>query len=149
MSERTPFWKDRPLTDFSRAEWESLCDGCGRCCLIKLEDEDTGELFYTGVTCRYMDLETCRCTEYERRTELVDGCLQVTPQNAADLSWMPRGCAYYRVAVGEELAPWHPLVSGDPESVHTAGVSVRSFAVSEQQLGDDLTFEDLIIEDLD
>ncbi len=131
-----PFWKAKPLTALNREEWESLCDGCARCCLEKLQDSDTDELFYTNIVCRYLDLESCRCTEYARRTELVPDCFRVTPDNIDELHWMPSTCAYRILAEGGELPDWHPLVSGNAESIHDAGIAVRSFAVSELQLND-------------
>jgi len=134
------FWEEKSLSEMSREEWESLCDGCARCCLIKLEDEDTHELFYTGVACRYLDRHSCRCTEYENRTTLVPDCLQVTRDNVDELYWMPQSCAYRLLAEGKKLPDWHPLISGDPNSVHEAGISVRGFAISEDEIAsvDDL-----------
>ena len=123
MSE--PFWKTKTLAQMTQAEWESLCDGCGRCCLNKLEDEETGKYYYTDVGCRLLDGETCRCRDYPNRLEKVDDCEQLTPDNVAQLAWLPPSCAYRLVAEGKDLYWWHPLVSGDPETVHIAGVSVR------------------------
>ena len=123
MSE--PFWKTKTLAQMTQAEWESLCDGCGRCCLNKLEDEETGKYFYTDVGCRLLDGETCRCRDYPNRLARVDDCEQLTPDNVAELDWLPPSCAYRLVAEGKDLYWWHPLVSGDPETVHIAGVSVR------------------------
>lgn len=126
-----PFWKTKALTGMNRAEWESLCDGCGRCCLVKLEDEDTGRVFYTDVVCGLMDRETCRCGDYENRQTHVPDCVKLTPDDLSWLAWMPPSCAYRLIAEGEDLAWWHPLVSGDPESVHRAGVSVRGRCIGE------------------
>ena len=109
----------------SRAEWESLCDGCARCCLVKLEDEDTSRIYYTDVGCRLLDQNTCRCTDYAHRSARVRDCLRLTPRRAASYGWLPPTCAYRLVAEGRELYWWHPLVSGDPATVHQAGVSVR------------------------
>jgi len=119
------FWKDKTLEEMTDAEWESLCDGCARCCLIKLEDADTGEVHYTSLVCNLLDTERCQCTRYPQRHELVPDCIQFTPELAATLSWLPDTCAYRVLAEGLDLPEWHPLVSGRPESVHEAGISVR------------------------
>ena len=123
MSE--PFWKTKTLAQMTQAEWESLCDGCGRCCLNKLEDEETGKYYYTDVGCRLLDGETCRCRDYPNRQALVDDCERLTPENVSQLGWLPPSCAYRLIAEGKDLYWWHPLVSGDPETGHSAGVSVR------------------------
>jgi hypothetical protein len=108
------------------SEWESLCDGCGKCCLNKLEEEEgAAETFYTDVGCRLLDGQTCRCRDYPRRLELVDDCVRLTPESLATINWLPPSCAYVLLAEGKDLYWWHPLVSGDPETVHAAGVSVR------------------------
>jgi uncharacterized cysteine cluster protein YcgN (CxxCxxCC family) len=107
------------------AEWESLCDGCGRCCLLKLLDEDTGEVFYTDIVCRLYDEDTCRCRNYAGRGGVVDDCILLTPEKVRTIAWLPPSCAYRLVAEGRDLRPWHPLVSGSPETVHTAGVSTK------------------------
>ncbi len=120
-----PFWQGRALEDFSQAEWESLCDGCGRCCLVKLEDEDTGEIHFTDLGCKLLDGETCRCSDYRRRRQRVRDCLKLTPSSVRSLPWLPPTCAYRLVAEGRNLAWWHPLVSGSSETVHEAGISVR------------------------
>jgi uncharacterized cysteine cluster protein YcgN (CxxCxxCC family) len=119
-----PFWK-KPLEALTRAEWEQLCDGCGRCCLVKLEDEDTARIHYTDVACRLFEAGTCRCRNYGRRRERVPDCVKLTPETVRTIPWLPPTCAYRVRAEGRDLASWHPLVSGDPESVHTAGISVR------------------------
>lgn len=131
-----PFWKAKSLTDMSRTEWESLCDGCAKCCLHKLEDEDTGEIAQTDVACRLLDMQTCGCTRYPERQRLVPDCVVLNPDNVGNLSWMPTTCAYRLLAEGKELFDWHPLVSGDPDSVHRAGISVRGRAVSEREAGE-------------
>jgi uncharacterized cysteine cluster protein YcgN (CxxCxxCC family) len=131
---RKPFWQTKTLEQMTAAEWESLCDGCGLCCLIRLEDEDTGEIIPTRVHCRLFDPATCRCSDYANRKAHVPDCIKLTPGNIQDLLWMPRSCAYRRLYEGRDLADWHPLVSGDPESVHRAGVSVRGQTVSEASL---------------
>ncbi len=131
-----PFWKHKILGELSRAEWESLCDGCGRCCLHKLEDLDTGEIHYTRVACRLLDLHTCRCTDYTRRTARVSDCEVLSPASVENLSWLPVTCAYRLISEGADLPAWHPLQSGDPETVHAAGISVRNLAVSEVDVDD-------------
>jgi hypothetical protein len=120
-----PFWKTKPLEEMTPAEWESLCDGCGRCCLIKLEDEDTGELYHTDVACALFDAGSCRCTDYLARSKRMPDCVTLTPADVRSLAWLPPTCAYRRIEEGKGLAWWHPLVSGDPRSVETAGVSVK------------------------
>lgn len=131
-----PFWKRKTLAELSRAEWESLCDGCGKCCLVKLQDPDTEEIAYTDVACRLLDGATCRCTDYARRKRRVRDCVVLTPAVVADLSWMPTTCAYRLVKEGRDLAWWHPLVSGDPDTVHAAGMSVRGRVISETLVKD-------------
>ncbi len=120
-----PFWKEKTLEDLTPAEWESLCDGCGRCCLVKLEDADTGQIHFTDVACKLLDAETCRCRDYANRRRKVHDCIGLTPDGARSLAWLPPSCAYRLVAEGRDLAWWHPLVSGRASSVHEAGVSVR------------------------
>ena len=131
-----PFWRRKTLAEMTRSEWESLCDGCAKCCLDKLEDDDTGEISYTEVACRLLDLGTCRCTDYSNRTRFVPDCVVLTPRTVARLTWLPSSCAYRLVSEGKDLEWWHPLVSGDPETVHRAGVSVRGRAVPEALAGD-------------
>jgi hypothetical protein len=135
MTASVPFWQTKTLAEMTAAEWESLCDGCGRCCLHKLRHDDTGELSFTNVACRLLDLHTCRCGNYAKRRRIVPDCVQLTPQSLAEIDWLPPSCAYRRLAEGRDLAWWHPLVSGDPETVHTAGVSVRGRAVGEKRAG--------------
>ncbi len=120
-----PFWRSKRLEEMSASEWESLCDGCGRCCLLKLEDEDTGEVHYTDVGCVLLDSGTCRCRDYPGRQAAVPDCLRLTPEAVRTVKWLPKTCGYRLVAEGRDLPGWHPLVSGDPESVHAAGISVR------------------------
>lgn len=123
---RPGYWRDRPLSDLDREEWEALCDGCGRCCLVKLEDEETEELAYTNVHCRLYDPKTCRCTSYALRKMLVPGCVQLTADNIEDAKeWMPSTCAYRLLAEGKDLPEWHPLVTGDPDSPRRAGISAN------------------------
>ena len=132
-----PFWQRKSLADMTKREWESLCDGCGKCCLVKLEDEDTGEIEVTRVACRLLDLGTCRCSDYSHRKKRVPDCVKLTVENIGALSWMPQTCAYRLIAEGKDLFDWHPLISGDPESVHRAGISLRGRVVSESDVDDE------------
>ena len=120
-----PFWRTLALTEMNTEQWESLCDGCARCCLQKLEDETTGEIFYTQVVCDLLDEETCRCGDYAHRSERVPQCVVLKPDILEQLHWMPSTCAYRLLAEGDDLPPWHPLVSGNKNSTHLAGMSVR------------------------
>lgn len=138
MTKQTPnaFWKTKTLAAMTRAEWESLCDGCGKCCLHKLEDEDTGEFVPTNVACRLLDRESGQCSNYRHRQAFVPECVRLTPARLQQIEWLPSTCAYLLVFEGKDLPDWHPLVSGDPESVHLAGQSVRGWTVSEDDAGD-------------
>ncbi len=131
-----PFWRRKSLAEMTDVEWESLCDGCAKCCLIKLEDEDTGEISYTDIACRLLDLGRCRCTRYPERSRLVPDCVVLAPEKVGDLGWMPSTCAYRLISEGRDLPWWHPLVSGDPNTVHEAGISVRGRVVPEARAGD-------------
>lgn len=131
-----PFWTRKRLDQMTAAEWESLCDGCGRCCLIKLEDADSGEIAYTDIACRLLDLGTCRCSDYTNRHAKVPDCVRLDASNIGAFGWMPSTCGYRLIAEGKDLAWWHPLVSGDPDSVHRAGISVRGRVVAEDRAGD-------------
>lgn len=126
-----PFWQTKRLDQMTDAEWESLCDGCAKCCLHKLEDRDTGRILQTNVACRLLNLTSCRCSRYAERARFVPDCVKVTPDNAGALRWMPRTCAYRLLAEGRDLPDWHPLLTGDPDSVHRAGQSVRGRAITE------------------
>lgn len=131
-----PFWRTKTLAQMTGAEWESLCDGCGLCCLIRFEDEETGEITPTRVACRLFDDATCRCVNYSARRRLVPDCIKLTPGNVGALPWMPRSCAYRRLHEGKELPLWHPLISGRAETVHEVGASVRGKTFSEVLLDD-------------
>lgn len=132
----TPFWQRKRLADMTPAEWESLCDGCGLCCLHKIMDEDSNDIAVTDVACRLLDLDTCRCSDYPNRRRHVPDCVHLTPETTANLNWLPSTCAYRLVDQGRDLFDWHPLVSGDPETVHRAGISARGAAVSEDDVDD-------------
>jgi uncharacterized protein len=135
MTDR-PFWEVKRLREMTRAEWESLCDGCGRCCLVRFEDEETGEVIPTRISCRLLDPATACCSNYPQRRRCVPDCIKLTPDKIEDLTWMPSSCAYRRLHEGRGLASWHPLVSGDPSSVQRAGISVAGKVVSETALED-------------
>ncbi len=130
-----PFWKTKRLAEMSAEEWESLCDGCGRCCLHKLRHEGSGALSFTNVACHLLDLGTARCSDYRHRRRRVPDCETLTAQSLRDIDWLPPTCAYRRLHEGKDLAWWHPLVSGRAETVHEAGISVRGRAVSEREAG--------------
>ncbi len=141
----TPFW-EKPLSQLNRDEWEQLCDGCARCCLIKLHDEEDETLYITSIACRYLDQDQCRCGCYQDRSDKVPECITVTEENIGDLWWMPSTCTYRLRAEGKPLPPWHPLISGDKDSIHHAGISIRYLATLEDQVeGEDL--EAFIIEE--
>jgi len=140
------FWRSKSLQEMSVSEWESLCDGCALCCLHKLEDEDTKEVFYTSVVCRLLDFDTCRCTQYEERCSLVPDCVKLTPQDVDEFHWLPPTCAYRLVYEGKDLPEWHPLVSGSQDSVITAGASVLNYyEVKDDEITED-DFVDYILE---
>ena len=144
--EQQPFWRTKSLEQMSREEWESLCDGCGRCCLIKLIDEDINDIHVTRLACKLLDCGTCRCKDYENRKKKVPDCVQINAKKVKKLRWLPKTCAYRVLSEGGDLAWWHPLVSGSPETVHEAGVSVQGWARSEGRI-DPANFYRYIIQD--
>ncbi|KPJ78427.1 MAG: hypothetical protein AMJ54_03525 [Deltaproteobacteria bacterium SG8_13] len=125
-----PFWETKTLLEMDRREWELLCDGCGICCLEKLQDTETGEVEYTAVACRYLNTSNCRCRVYADRLQANRKCVQITVDSISHMSWLPGSCAYRRLAEGKKLLDWHPLISGDPETVHSCGISVRDRVIS-------------------
>lgn len=133
-----PFWKRKRLDELDQDEWESLCDGCGLCCLQKLEDEDDpNAIYYTRIACKLLDLKTCQCSNYPKRREFVPDCIQLTPADAESFAWLPPTCAYRLVAEGEELPPWHHLICGDPKAVHKAGISQAGRMLAEDAVDED------------
>jgi uncharacterized cysteine cluster protein YcgN (CxxCxxCC family) len=133
-SRSAAFWRVKSLEAMTRAEWESLCDGCARCCLNKYEDPDTRQISYTDVACKLLDRDACRCSNYRQRASLVKDCIALTPEMMPEMNCLPPTCAYRLIYEGKDLYDWHPLISGDPESVHRAGISVRGRCVSERGL---------------
>ncbi|TAN55940.1 MAG: YcgN family cysteine cluster protein [Rhodospirillales bacterium] len=130
------FWRDRPLSDLTKSEWESLCDGCGLCCLHKLDyTQDGGTIVYTEVACRLLDVVSCRCVNYKNRRHFVPDCISLTPAALKMIPWLPKTCAYRRLSEGKDLPRWHPLLTGDPNSVHRARQSVRGRAIPEEKAG--------------
>ena len=130
-----PFWRAKTLEQMTPAEWESLCDGCGRCCLHKLRDDETGEIAFTDVACHLLDGHSCRCRDYASRQRRVPDCIALSPADLAEIDWLPPSCAYRLVAERRDLPWWHPLVSGDPDTVHAGGASVRGRVISERRAG--------------
>ena len=130
------FWEEKALTELSAEQWESLCDGCGKCCVHKLEDEDNGEVFVCNVACRLLDVDTCQCRDYAHRKQIVPDCTVLTPQRIDEFHWLPQTCAYRLLAEGRPLFDWHPLISGDADSVHAAGISVGGRVISEEEADD-------------
>lgn len=132
-----PFWERKPLAKLAADEWEALCDGCGRCCLQKFENRKTGKVKFTCVACYLLDIQSCRCKDYGDRIRRVPDCLVITPGLIRKLRWLPKTCAYRLLAEGKALADWHPLLSGTSETVHSSGISVRAFAISEEYVHPD------------
>lgn len=145
--DEAPYWRRKSLQDMSHREWEALCDGCGKCCMLKLEDEDTDEIYLTRLACKLLDIGQCRCTDYPNRHAKVPDCLALTPEMVRDLSWLPATCAYRLIDEGKDLAWWHPLVSGRPETVHEAGISVRDWAMPETAARAEELHKYLVIEE--
>lgn len=135
MTDPLPFWQTTPLQDMTASQWESLCDGCGRCCLNKLRDEDTDDIVWTDVSCRLLDTDTCRCTDYEKRHRRVPDCVSLTPELLDDIDWLPPSCAYRLLHDGLDLPEWHPLRSGTSETVIKAGASAGGRCISERRAG--------------
>lgn len=140
-----PFWRTKKMSEMTPREWESLCDGCGRCCLNKLEEEDTKEIFFTDVVCKLFDAGTCRCSDYKNRQRRVPDCVKLTPEEVADYNWLPPTCGYRLLAEGKDLMWWHPLVSGSAETVHEAGVSLRGRTIFSERGVPDAYLEDHIV----
>ncbi len=145
VTEARAFWNTKKLREMNTAEWEALCDGCGRCCLHKLEDIDTGLFYYTNVACRLLDTHSCRCSNYTERKRIVADCLRLSQSGEEQFAWLPASCAYRRLHDGQPLSWWHPLVSGNSETVHLAGISVRGRVVDEQQVSHE-RFEEYIVD---
>ena len=135
-TEQNAFWKTKTLRQMSSSEWEALCDGCGKCCLIKLIDDLSDDLHYTTVACKLLDCDSCRCGDYNNRKKLVEDCVILSPRLVEELHWMPSTCAYRLIYEGKDLYWWHPLVSGNPNTVHEAGISVKGWAISEREVKD-------------
>lgn len=131
------FWENKTLSQMTDDEWESLCDGCGKCCLIKLEDEDTGEIIFTNLACKLLDLKTCQCSDYANRAKFVPDCIKMTQQDINQYGWLPPSCAYRLLDEGKRLPDWHPLISGDPMSVVRAGISAIGRIKSEEGVDDE------------
>lgn len=137
MQADTPFWELKPLREMDAREWEALCDGCGQCCVFKVEDDETGEIFLSNVACPLLDKATCRCMDYEHRREVIPDCAKLTPRNIRRLSTLlPTSCAYRLLAEGHGLPDWHPLVTGDPESTAAAGMSARNRLIALEEAGE-------------
>ena len=140
---KLPFWKTKTFAQMSKQQWEQLCDGCGLCCLHKLENADTGQVSYTDVACRLLDIKTCRCKKYTQRKKLVPDCVILKPEDISRFKWLPRTCAYRLISEGKDLYPWHPLVSNSDHSIHSNNISVKDKVISERDAGD---LEDHIID---
>lgn len=146
---KRPYWKRKTLDEMTHKEWEDLCDGCGRCCMLKLEDEDTGIVYLSRLSCKLLHIGVCRCTDYPNRHEKVPDCLSLTPKMVRELDWLPETCAYRLVDEGGDLAWWHPLVSGDAKTVHEAGISVRDWAMPETAARAEELYKYLVVDEDD
>lgn len=144
MEVKKRFWEEKELEELTPKEWEALCDGCAKCCLCKIQDEATWEIHYTNVSCKLLNIETCRCLCYEKRKQLVPGCAVLNPQNVRKFPWLPETCAYRRLAQGKDLYKWHHLISGDPDLVHRLGFSVKNKVVSENRIHPDQLPEHIV-----
>ena len=142
---KNEFWRHKSLEEMTQTEWESLCDGCGRCCLVKLQDDETDEVFFTRLSCELLDVEACRCEHYDDRFRRVPGCLNVRDMREEEYTWLPESCAYRRLSERKPLADWHPLLSGNDARVHEMNVSVRQWALSEASV-DEVDWQDYIID---
>lgn len=140
------FWKTKSLAEMNPDEWDSLCDGCALCCMNKIEDEDNGDIFYTNTACHLLDLSSCLCSDYANRAVKVPDCIQLTADNVADYDWLPDSCAYRRLANGQDLEDWHPLISGRLESVHEAGISMLGQMVPDEDHEDFQIFQLVVID---
>ena len=132
-----PFWETTALANMTRPQWEALCDGCARCCLHKFQDRESGRIYFSMIACRLLDRQSCRCKDYRRRTAHVPGCLVLTAERIQQVDWLPATCAYRRLAAGKPLDGWHPLITGDRESVHRAGISIRGLSLGEEDVHPD------------
>lgn len=141
---KTPFWKNKTFAEMTSEEWESLCDGCAKCCLHKLEDEDTGEVYYTDIACAYLNTETCTCKDYTKRLENVPECLKLRPEDIKEFHWLPSSCSYRLLAEGQDLPEWHHLISCSRETIHEQGLSVYGKVISETNVNEE-DHEDRII----
>lgn len=147
MSNKLNFWETKTLAEMTPSQWESLCDGCGKCCMAKVIDDDTDELYYTTVACQLFDAQTCRCSNYENRQKIVADCVRLSLENVGEIPWLPQSCAYRLINEGKPLFDWHPLISGDKNSVHAAEVSMRGRVTAfEQDFSDQQEYLDHIIE---
>ncbi len=145
MMEEQPFWKQKTLNEMTNAEWESICDGCGLCCLNKLEEWDSGDIYFTSIRCKLLDSESCQCSSYPNRWDFVPDCVQLTKQNVDEIPWLPPTCGYRLLNEGRDLYWWHPLVSGDRETVHIAGISARGRTIDETGIDVD-NYEDYVVD---